>query len=191
MKVKKINAILSLLTVAALFVHIGYTVFAYLTLYYNPTLKNLMSYPFMILTCLHAVLSMVTMMFFSDGSKLDLYPQQNVETIIQRVSAVLIIPLLILHLNTFSLMQSCAESGNWVVYVLLTVAQTLFYAASLLHVAFSVPRALITLGRISTEEQKKKADRIVRIVCAVVFVVSAFAVIKGELAMFLPAGGAA
>ena len=41
MKLKKLNAALGLLSIAALLVHIGYTVVAYLMYYYNPTLKVL------------------------------------------------------------------------------------------------------------------------------------------------------
>ena len=41
MKMKKINAALGLLSIAAMLVHIGYTVLAYLTFYYNESLKIL------------------------------------------------------------------------------------------------------------------------------------------------------
>ena len=41
MKLKKINAALGLLSIVALLLHLGYTVFAYITFYYNPTLKLL------------------------------------------------------------------------------------------------------------------------------------------------------
>ena len=39
MKLKKINAALGLLSIVALLLHLGYTVFAYITFYYNPTIK--------------------------------------------------------------------------------------------------------------------------------------------------------
>ena len=55
MRLKKINASLGLLAIAAMLLHIGYTVFAYLTFYYNPVLKMWTAVPFMVLTCLHAV----------------------------------------------------------------------------------------------------------------------------------------
>ena len=45
MPLKKINAALGLLSIAAMLVHIGYTVFAYLAFYYNPTLKLLTAVP--------------------------------------------------------------------------------------------------------------------------------------------------
>ena len=46
MKMKKINAALGLLSIAAMLVHIGYTVFAYLKFYYNESLKILTAIPF-------------------------------------------------------------------------------------------------------------------------------------------------
>ena len=145
----------------------------------------------MALLCLHAVLSMGIVFFSADGTKLNQYPKQNVGTILQRGSAILILPLLILHINTFSLLQTCAGNGNWFCFVLLLISQPVFYATVLTHVAVSVSRAMITLGRVSSLEKKKTVDRVVRIICAVFFIVVSFAVIKGELAMFLPAGGAA
>ena len=77
MKLKKINAALGLLSIVAMLLHIGYTVFAYLAFYYNPTLKLLMAVPFMVLACLHAVCGMLVVFLQSDGTRLDLYPRQN------------------------------------------------------------------------------------------------------------------
>ena len=73
MKLKKINAALGLLSIAAMLLHIGYTVFAYLAFYYNPTLKLLTAIPFMALACLHAVCGMLTVFLQADGTRLDLY----------------------------------------------------------------------------------------------------------------------
>ncbi len=58
MKLKKLNAALALLAILCILLHVGYSAFAYLTFYYNPVLKNLFAVPFLVLTCLHAVLGM-------------------------------------------------------------------------------------------------------------------------------------
>ncbi len=191
MKVKKFNAALSLLTALALFVHVGYTAYAYLTFYYNPLLKSLTSIPLMVFVCLHAVLAMGIVFFSADGTKLSQYPKQNIGTILQRASAILILPLLFLHINTFDLLKSCAGDGKWFCFILLLIAQPVFYATVFTHCAVSVPRALITLGLLSSLKKKKTADRIVFVLCAIFFIAVSFAVIKGELAMFLPKGGPA
>ena len=191
MPLKKINAALGLLSIAAMLVHIGYTVFAYLAFYYNPTLKLLTAVPFMVLACLHAICGMLTVFLQSDGTRLDMYPRQNVRTVLQRVSAALMLPLLILHINTFGLLQSSAEAGQWLWFALLMLSQPLFYATVLTHIAVSVTRGFITLGWLSSSEKQRKIDRVVYILCALAFAVSTFVVVRTELAMFLSGGGAA
>jgi succinate dehydrogenase hydrophobic anchor subunit len=185
MRLKKINAALGLLSIAAMLLHIGYTVFAYLAFYYNPTLKLLTAIPFMVLACLHAVCGMLTLFLQSDGTRLDLYPKQNARTILQRVSAALMLPLLILHINTFGLLQSSAEAGQWIWFALLMLSQPLFYGVVQTHIAVSVTRGLITLGWLSSTEKQKVIDRVVYILCALAFAVSTFVVVRTELAMFL------
>lgn len=190
MRLKKINAALGLLSIAAMLLHIGYTVFAYLAFYYNPTLMLLTAIPFMVLACLHAVCGMLTLFLQSDGTRLELYPKQNARTILQRVSAALMLPLLILHINTFGLLQSSAEAGQWIWFALLMLSQPLFYGVVQTHIAVSVTRGLITLGWLSSTEKQKVIDRVVYILCALAFVVSTFVVVRTELAMFLYGGGA-
>jgi succinate dehydrogenase hydrophobic anchor subunit len=191
MKLKKINAALGLLSIVAMLLHIGYTVFAYLAFYYNPTLKLLTAIPFMVLACLHAICGMLTVFLQADGTRLDLYPRQNARTVLQRVSAALMLPLLILHINTFGLLQSSAEAGQWLWFALLMLSQPLFYGTVLTHIAVSVTRGLITLGWLSSTEKQRKIDRVVYILCALAFAVSTFVVVRTELAMFLSGGGAA
>ena len=183
------TASLGLLSIACMLIHMGYTVFAYLTFYYNPMLKILTAVPFMVLVCLHAVCGMLTVFLKADGTRLDLYPKQNLETILQRVSAVLMLPLLILHINTFGLLQAAAEKGQWVWFGLLLLSQPLFYGTVLTHIAVSVTRAFITLGWLTSREKQKKIDRILYILCALAFVIAAFVVLRTELFMFLPQGG--
>ena len=190
MKLKKINAALGLLSIAALLFHLGYTVFAYITFYYNPTLKLATAIPFMVLACLHAVCGMLTVFLQADGMRLDLYPKQNRATILQRVSAALMLPLLILHINTFNLLRSSAEAGQWLWFGVLMFSQPLFYGTVLTHVAVSVTRGLITLGLLTSVDKQKRIDRVIYIICAAAFVVATVAVLKTELAMFLFGGGA-
>lgn len=190
-KLKKLNAALGLLSIAAMLLHIGYTVFAYLAFYYNPALKQLTAVPFMVLACLHAVCGMLTVFLQSDGTRLNLYPRQNLRTILQRVSAALMLPLLILHINTFNLLQSTAQAGQWLWFALLMLSQPLFYDTALTHIATSVTRAFITLGWLASADKQKAIDRAVYILCGLAFAVSSFVVVRTELAMFLSGGGAA
>ena len=185
MRLKKINAALGLLSIVAMLAHVGYTDYAYLAFYYNPALKQITSLPFMVTTCLHAVLGMAAVFLQSDGTRLDLYPRQNAGTIIQRLSAALILPLLFLHIRTYDLLSASAEGGRWLVFALLMLNQPLFYADVIAHSALSLSRGLITLGWLSSRKAQKRLDRIAIAVGAALFTLTVFAVVKGELAMFV------
>ena len=190
MKIKKINAILSLLTILALLVHVGVILYTYLSFQFNPVPVRMTARAFMLLACLHAVLGMVILFFSSDGIRLDLYPRQNIGTILQRISAILLIPLIVLHINLFKLLTACAECGQWTGFTVLMLTQPLFYGTVFIHVAVSLTRALVTLGWLSSMEKKIIIDRIVYIVCAVLFVLTVWVVVQTELAIFLSPGGA-
>ena len=185
-KLKKCSALLALLTIFALLVHVAYNVFAYLTFYYNPTLSTLTAVPILVFCCLHAIAGMCSVFLLGDGTRIDPYQRQNRKTVVQRVSAALIFPLLILHLKTFDLLKDSAASGNWVIFALVVCAQLVFYVVVALHVATSFSRAFITLGLLSSKETQAKIDRFVTVVCICLVIVAAFAVTKGQLSMLLP-----
>ena len=183
MKLKKISAGLGLLSILFMLLHIAYSVYAYLTMYYNPTLKAVFSIPFIILVCLHAICGMTILFTQKDGSR-NLYPKQNAKTVLQRVSAALIFPLLILHLNTFSLMQSSAEKGMKLFIVLMIIGELLFFGVVITHVAVSFSNGFITLGLLSSLKMQKVIDRVMYVLGAAAFAVSAYAVVKGQIIMF-------
>ena len=185
MKLKKCNAALSLLTSLLLLLHLGYSVYAYLTFYYNPALTKLFSGLLMGAVCLHAVLGMCAVFLLGDGPGAALYPRQNRRTVAQRVSAALFFPLLILHMQTFSLLQSGAASGKWLGFALLIAAQVLFYADVLLHTAVSLSRALVTLGWLPSEKTRKRLDRALLILAALLLVLAAVSVTRTQLIMFV------
>ena len=183
MKLKKASAVLSLLSVLTMLVHIGYSVFCYLTMYYNPQLKTLTSVPFLVCVCLHAVLGMCSVFLQTDGTRQERLDRQ---TVIQRVSAALIFPLLIVHMKTFDLLHSSAASGNWLMFALLIFTQALFYAVVCAHAGGAFSKALIILGLLKEGKGVKTVDRISWIFFAAVFAIAVFAVTRGELLMFLP-----
>ena len=191
--IRKLNALLSLMASLLTVIHVGYSAYCYLTFYYNPGLKELTAIPMTVITCLHAFLGMALVFTLSDGTRLDLYPKQNLRTVLQRISAALIFPLLMLHIRTYSLLKTVSAAGQWTYYLLLLLAQALFYAAVFTHIGTSLSRALITLGWLSSKERQKKLDCAVYILCALLFAAAVYAVVKGELAMFplIPSAGGA
>ncbi|WP_026511009.1 hypothetical protein [Butyrivibrio sp. LC3010] len=185
MKLKKTNAVLGLLSAIALLIHMGYNLFSYITFYYNPGLKLLTAMPFMVLVCAHAVCGMCTVFLMGDGTRLDLYRKHNLKTIIQRVSAALIFPLLFIHLKTYGLLSGSAEKGNWFMFAVIFVSQILFFAIVNLHTALSFSKGCITLGLISDEKKLATLDRVVWCIYGAVFLAVSVAVVRGQLIMFV------
>ncbi len=182
---KKISAVLALLSILCMILHMGYSIFAYLTMYYNPFLKGVFAFPFIVFVCLHAIFGMLSVFTQADGTRMDLYPERNLRTVLQRASAALIFPLLILHINTFSLMRECAGRGQTFFIMLLIAAEILFFATVITHVAVSLTKAFITMGWLVSRERQARIDRIVYILGAVFFAAAVYAVISGQVAMFL------
>ena len=191
MAFKKCNAYVSLLAFLGMLIHIGYNDFCYLTFYYNPVLKTATAAPFMICACIHAVLGMMIVFLQGDGTQLTMYPKKNVRTIIQRVTAAFIFPMLIIHLKTFDLMKEAVGQGKLVGWWMLALVEVLFFGTLISHVAVSVSKALITLGWLSSRERQKTIDCVLYVFSAILFVVSVVAVVRGQFLMFLATGGAA
>jgi succinate dehydrogenase/fumarate reductase cytochrome b subunit len=139
----------------------------------------------MVMVCLHAICGMMTVFTQGDGTRMDLYPNQNMRTVLQRLSAALIFPLLILHLYTFTLMNNSATSGKIIYVILLIIAEVLFFATVITHVSVSITKAFITLGISSSKELMDKIDKVIYIVNAVVFVIAVVVIVRGHIIMFL------
>lgn len=184
MKLKKLNAVLSLASMAALLLHLGYSVYAYLKYYYNPTLTKTFSIILMVLTSLHAVLGMSIVFLSGDGSRLSDYPKQNIRTILQRMSAALFFPLLILHVKTFELLKTFSGKDAWFMFYLLIFTEIIFYGTIILHVAVSLTRALITMGWLQSRKVMRILDLCIWAICSLAFLVSAVAVVRTQLIMF-------
>ena len=185
MKLKKANAVVGLLSALFMLVHVGYNVFCYLAFYYDPMLQMVVSLPFVVLVCVHAVLGMLTLFLSSDGTRLDAYPRQNRRTVLKRVSAALIFPLLIVHINSFGLMQQHAQAGDAWLVVLLIVTEVLFFAVVLTHIATALTAGFITLGLLESKDVQVRADRAVYAIGALAFALSSYSVVSGHAVMFL------
>ena len=184
MKLKKLNVALALLSTLCLLAHLGYSAFTYATMYYNPLLTKVFSIPCMVLICMHAVLAMCIVSLQGDGTR-DLYPALNRQTVLQRVTAALMFPLLIMHMNTFDLMSKSAQAGRTGVVLLLLAASLIFYGTVLTHIAVSFSKALITLGWLSSGKARKRVDTVAYILCAVLFIAVLLTVSMGQIHMFL------
>ena len=186
MKLKKLNAALALLSIVGILVHVSYQIFAYFTLYHNLKLTVITAAPFMVCACLHAVLGMAIVFTQADGTRIDVYKKRNMQTVLQRLSAALILPLLILHINAFGILLKFSQRGIWPMFWLVIFLQIVFFGAVVTHVALSVTKAFITLGILTDIKKVKILDRVFFVLGAVIFIASAFSVVRGEVIIFLP-----
>lgn len=164
--IKKWNAGLSLLTILLLLLHEGYQLYAYTTFYYNPTLSKVSGYAVAGCFVLHAILSIIGVAVLHDA-KAVAYKRLNLRTVLQRVSAVMLLLLLPLHIFSFSLLRSSAGGFG---YVLVEAAQVVFFATLFCHVGLSFSNALITLGWLSSIRKKRIIDIVVLVICVIMLI---------------------
>lgn len=185
MKLKKINAVISLLSVLALLLHVGYVFYAYLTFDYNASIQKVFSRIVEVLVCIHAVLGMSMLFLMGDGTRLRDYPRQNLATVLQRVSAALLFPLLLVHVKTFKLLQGFGAEGSMVKFTVVQVLQAVFYADVAVHVVISLPRAFITLGLLRRERTRKVLERVLWVLGALAFAALTITVARTQRVMLL------
>ena len=166
MAIKKWNARLSLLTLLLLLIHAAYQLYAYITFYYNPTLSKAFGYAVAGCFVLHGILAAICVFALHDSKKIA-YKKLNRRTLIQRISAALILLLLPLHIFSFSLLNS---SAGGIGYVLVELAQILFFAALLCHSALSFSNALVTLGWLSDIKKKRIIDAVALVIAVLLFI---------------------
>lgn len=163
MIVRKINAGLSLLTTLMLMDHaIFYSVWM---LSGGSIPKNAGSMPKILtaLAVLHALLSIVLVLRSRGGTKENrgrAYPALNVQTCLQRISGIVMLLLLGIHI--------AGAAAQYQPKLLHAILHPLFFASALVHVSLSVGRAMITLG-IGNALSVKIVDTVMRVLCAAVF----------------------
>ena len=183
MKLKKINAVLGLGSIAALMAHVLYNVYCYMVMYYNQVLKIVFTAPVVIFICLHAITGMSVLFLHTDGVRADLYPELNKATVYQRISAALIFPLLLIHMNTHHILKATSAPKNAGFFIVIII-EILFFSVAMTHVATSFSRALVTLGRLESIDAKKKLDKAVYIIMGILFAISVIVIVRGQLILF-------
>lgn len=180
MAIKKWNARLSLLTVLLLLIHEGYQLFAYITFYYNPLLSKVTGYAVAACLVLHAILSVVGVDVLHDAKGVA-YKRLNIRTVLQRVSAMLLILLLPLHIFSFPLLKSSAGGFG---YILVEAAQIAFYTTLFCHIATSFSSALVTLGWLSDIKKKRIIDVVVLVICVIMLIAVSVIITTGHTKIF-------
>jgi uncharacterized membrane protein len=197
MLLRKINAGLSLLSTFFLLEH---AIFVSLFILSNGLIHNPIPFASWILTSLvaiHATISITLAIFaHKKGGKqtYKTYPKMNAATILQRVSGILLILLIVLHIvgvmgafqvpeASDALLTSGATSdvgpsgpadatgAVQPLQILCLIVSSLFFALALAHTAVSVDKAFITLG-IGNARAIKVISIVTKLVCAATLVAS-------------------
>ncbi len=157
-------------------VHILFVVYMYLNMSYFVIPHLVISYLATILTVVHIVLSLIIVFRRDSGLKIE-YPKFNVASIIQRDSAFLMAIMLPFHARTYKFMAHFdipLTNGQLVSKLIHTL---IFFALVFVHISISVPRAVVTAGKIRNEMQIKKIEKISIIACIVLYIIASIAVI--------------
>ncbi len=180
MRLKRANAVLSIIITVLLVVHAGYESIAFCMMYYQPLLSKITGYLVAGTVTVHAVISVICVFVLHD-SKSVLYLRLNLRTVIQRICAILMVVLLPVHIFAFDLLKGSAGSFG---YILTEAAQVLFYAALFAHVAVSFGKSLVTLGKLEKETTRRRLDVILAVLCLLSFLVISVITITTHAKMF-------
>ena len=186
MTLKKLNAVLSLLCVALLLVHAVYQTVSYIVFYYNPYLSKLFGTLLAAVIVLHGLISCASVFFVHDAKTI-VYKRLNLRTFLQRLSAAVMVVLLVPHVFSFPLLQKTAGT---MLFFLLEGVQVLFFASLFLHVALSFSNAFVSLGLLSDMKKKRRIDAVAAVVCAVLFVLMSVTITIVHLKLFCGEGKA-
>ena len=160
MKLRKINAVFSLLSTILLMIHAIYFAVWMLSNCSIPMPPTPMSRALTVSFVIHAIISIVLMISTHKGSKNNKgkqYVKLNFATIVQRISGVFIIVFTTLHiLGAFRVMR-LPYRVHFIVY-------PLFFTLVLVHVAISTSKAFITLG-IGNARVIKRIDVAIKVLC--------------------------
>ena len=180
MKLKKCNAILSLILTGLFLVHAFYQTISYVAFYYNPVLSKALAYSLLACMCAHAVLACISVCGRHDSQKIA-YPKLNMRTVLQRASAAAAVILLLFHVFSFAILTKTAGS---IFYYVGEALQLAFIGAMFLHVAVSFSKAFITLGLVGDEKKIKIIDIVCAVLCAVLFSVMSIVIALVHLKIF-------
>jgi hypothetical protein len=177
---KKANAILSIISLALLSAHALYELSAYVLFYYNPFISALTGWLAGGAIAMHAVLSAINLFKFND-SKTVLYKRLNLGTIVQRVSAVIMVLLFPFHINTYDFLKI---NSHGAAFYLAETVYIVFYSALFTHIAVSFSRALISLGKLEDDRKRRSINKAVSIICAAAALITIIITIRTHIKMF-------
>ena len=160
MLLKKINAVIGLIATVLIFDHAIFNAVWMLSKGSIPK-TSFMAWVLVGFMAVHAILSIETstrqVVANTDAAS---YPKKNVMTIVQRVSGMLLIVFTALHIASTAGPLNPPKAIHMIMPVL-------FYTVTLMHVAISASKALVTLG-VGNAKAIKIIDVIIKAACVAV-----------------------
>lgn len=167
MLMRKVNAILSLI---ATFLLLDHAIFLSVWMLTKGTIAQSAGFlPWILcgVVLVHAVISIglgIAAHKGAEHTKVKQYKKWNRSTIFQRISGVLLVVFIPLHV-------AGAAGAIHPPKVVHAIVPLLFFTVSLAHAAVSTSKAFVTLG-IGSARIVKVADRVIKVVCAATLVAS-------------------
>ena len=164
MILRKINAAFSLLTTALLMDHAIFLSVWMLSRCSIEKSADFMPWMLAALMVVHAILSIILFIKNrkdAEKNKHKKYSKLNKETYAQRITAILIILMMGLHI--------AGAANHFQPKILHAILHPLFFAVALAHSAFSVDKAFITLG-IGTAGFIRTVNIVIKMICCATFV---------------------
>ena len=166
MKLRKTNAVFSLISTALLFSHAISLGVWMLSQGSMPKASSTIAILLTIFFIIHAIISIILMATShksNRGNKGKNYPKLNVATIVQRISGALMIIFTVIHILGVSGILHSPRA-------VFLIDTPLFFLLVLAHIAVSTSKAFITLG-IGNARFVKRADIVIKVICAITLIV--------------------
>lgn len=168
--IKKANAIISLLCCLSLLGHFTTMTYSMLTGWYDYAICKNLAHLTAICVSIHVVLVFIIFFFLHDGSGSMRYAKDNIRTIAQRFSGLLIIILLHAHVKDYRFIMASAPFPM-MERIRICIMEMLFFIAVFIHVSTSFSRIFISLGIVSDVKKIKAIDMSATVFCLVSMIV--------------------
>lgn len=161
---RKVNAVISLISTILILAH---AIFYSVWMLFRAGIAKMSAFPSQILVVLmtvHAVISIVLAILGHKGAEKrnsNNYPKLNKQTIVQRISGILLILFIGLHI--------AGALNHFQPKILHAILHPLFFIVALAHVSVSTSKAFITIG-IGNKKFIKIIDIAIKIICVLTLI---------------------
>ena len=160
---KKVNACITWIIMLLFYSHLIVMSYSLATGWYDYNICKTLARATGIVISIHAILSIIVVLFLHDGVKVGYYAKRNIKTIIQRATAIIIMIFVHLHVKAFRfIVEGIHLSTADKTFILVT--EIIFFGANFLHLAVSFSKSLITMGQLRSDAKEKLINKIVLVI---------------------------